>query len=1038
MNQHSQRLNLMVCGGTSCVSQHSFELKQVLEDELHNKGLKDEIQVVTTGCLGFCEACPLMVVKPDDIIYAHLKLKDIPYLVEEHFLKGRPVKRLMYTPPGDGTGITKLSEIGFFRKQILIALRNRGLIDPEKIEDYIARDGYKGLTNALSEMTPDEIIQEVKRSGLRGRGGAGFPTGLKWEYVRNAEGDPKYLICNGDEGDPGAYMDRSIVEGDPHSVLEGMIIGGVAMGIHQGIVYIRNEYPLAFHRINVAIEQAREYGLLGRDILGSGFDFDVKVVRGAGAFVCGEETSLIASIEGRLAEPRPRPPFPAQSGLWGKPTNINNVETWANVPVIIDRGAAWFSSIGTELSKGTKIFSVVGKVKTTGLVEVPMGLSLGEIIFDICGGIAGDRKFKAVQIGGPSGGCIPASLLDLPVDYEKLTAAGAMMGSGGMVVMDEKSCMVDLAHFFLTFIKDESCGKCLPCREGVPRMLEVLTKIKEGRGEMSDLELLEEISAVVKETSLCGLGKTAANPVISTLRYFREEYESHIKHKKCEAGVCTHLVTSPCQNACPIGTETSSFVAFIAQGKFKEALEVNRLSNPLTSVCGRVCHHPCETACRAGDTDEPIAIRGLKRFVADQGRTNGGRPHVKAVPKQYEKVAVVGSGPAGLMAGWELGKAGYNVTIFEAEAVPGGMLAWGIPEYRLPKNILQDEIDDIKALGIEIRLNTRIGRDLTRDDIFAKGYKAIFLATGAPRNLKLGIRGEDYVGVIDPLEFLKSFNLEKKADIGRKVAVVGGGNTAVDVARTAKRLGADVTILYRRTMNEMPAIQEEIEEALAEGVNLNCLALPVEAFSENGRLQKVKCQRMTLQGFDRSGRPRPVPLEDQVFELEVDTLVPAIGQVPELSFLNGKTSLRLTPHKTLEVNPETMATNVPGIFAGGDVVTGPATVLEAMRAGKIAAESIHRYLRGMSLERDYAVQEMGFEVPAVEIDPDEAFSLTRPRMPVLSMRERNRNFKEVELGYSQQEAIDEARRCLRCDLESIRSRGGIKWSDKKSTSAIFT
>ena len=1028
MSAHPYRMNLMVCGGTSCVSHHSFELKQMLEDEIAKHRLEREIQIITTGCFGCCEACPLIVVKPDDIFYANLKAKDIPFLVEEHFLKGRPVKRLTYIPPGDGHGITKLSEVGFFKKQILIALRNRGLIDPEKIEDYIARDGYRALSKALTEMTPEAILAEIKNSGLRGRGGAGFPTGLKWEYVSKSEGEPKYLICNGDEGDPGAYMDRSIVEGDPHSVLEGMAIGARAMGIHQGFVYIRNEYPLAFQRITGAIQLAREYGLLGEDILGTGFDFDIKVVRGAGAFVCGEETSLIASVEGRLAEPRPRPPYPAQCGLWGKPTNINNVETWANVPVIIDRGAKWFSSIGTDLSKGTKVFSVVGKAKTTGLVEVPMGLSLGEIIFDICGGTVRDRKFKAVQIGGPSGGCIPAELLDLPVDYEKLTQAGAMMGSGGMVVMDEKTCMVDLAHFFLTFIKDESCGKCSPCREGVPRMLEILTKIKQGRGEPADIDLLEDLAAVVKDSSLCGLGKTAPNPVTSTLRYFRDEYEAHVRQKKCPAGVCTHLVTSPCQNACPIDTEAASFVAFIAQGKFKEALEVNRMSNPLVSVCSRVCHHPCETFCRAGEVDEPVSVRALKRFVADFEKTNGGRPAVKPAGKKFEKVAIVGSGPAGLMAGWELGKIGYDVTIFEAESIPGGMLAWAIPDYRLPKDVLQSEINAIKALGVEFRLNTRIGQDLTLDDLFERGYRAVFIATGAPQNLSLGIPGENHAGIIDPIQFLKKFNLTKEARIGRRVAVIGGGNTAIDAARTAWRLGSDVTILYRRTRNEMPAIQEEIGEALAEGVKIEYLASPAEACSNNGRLSKITCQRMTLKGFDQSGRPRPIPIEGKFFELEVDTLIPAIGQFPDLTFLNGngKTKLAVSKRRTLEVDPETMATSIPGVFAGGDVVTGPATVLEAMKAGKTAAASIHRFLRGKPLERDYQIAETKFEVPAVAGAIEDLDSLVRPKMPALSVAERRGNFKEVELGLGREEAVKEARRCLRCDLENIKVRGEVK------------
>jgi NADH-quinone oxidoreductase subunit F len=1023
MKKKPYRLHLMVCGGTACVSNHSFEIKEALENELKKKGLEEEVLVVTTGCNGFCEAGPLLVVKPDNIFYNRLTVEDIPHLVEEHFLKGRPVKKLMYVPPKEELPIPKLSDIGFFKNQILLALRNRGLIDPEKIDDYIARDGYKSLTKALTKMTPEEIITEVKNSGLRGRGGAGFPTGVKWEFVRNAEGEPKYLICNGDEGDPGAFMDRSIIEADPHSVLEGMLIGARGIGAKEGFIYVRNEYPLALQRMYIAIDQAREYGLLGKDILGTGFDFDVTVVRGAGAFVCGEETALMASVEGRLGEPRPRPPYPAQSGLWGKPTNINNVETWANVPVIIDRGAKWYSSIGTELSKGTKVFSVVGKVKDTGLVEVPMGLSLGDIIFDICGGILKDRKFKAVQIGGPSGGCVPAKLLNLPVDYEQLTQAGSMMGSGGMVAIDENTCMVDLAHYFLTFTKGESCGKCTPCREGIPRMLEILSKIKEGRGEMEDLTLLEDLATSIKATALCGLGNTAPNPVLTTLRYFRNEYEDHIKYKKCPAGVCNEIVSSPCHHTCPIGTEASSYVALIAQGKFKEALEVNRWVNPLPSVCGRVCHHPCEIRCRAGEVAEPIAIRHLKRFIADYERTNGGRPSVKPVSKKYEKVAIIGSGPAGLMAGWELGKQGYEATIFEAESVPGGMLAWGIPEYRLPKNILNSEIEAIKELGVEIKTNTPIGKDLTIDDLFKQGYKAVFIATGAPVNMKLGIPGEDVEGVIDPIEFLKKYNLNKEAKVGQKVAVIGGGNTAIDSARTAWRLGAEVTILYRRTRPEMPANEEEIDEALKEGIKIDFLTLPIKAYAKNGKLYKIKCTRMALGDFDKSGRRRPVPVEGSEFEMEIDTLIPAIGQQPDLTFLDGKGKLKISKWNTLEVDPETKATNMPGMFAGGDVVSGPATVLEAMQAGKIAAESIHKYLRGESLERDYKPTEPKLEVPAAEVTPEEAEELERPEMPALSVEERKGNFKEVELGLSEELAIREAKRCLRCDLES---KGGKK------------
>lgn len=1023
MKDKLYRLHLMVCGGTACVSNHAFEIKEALEKELKKQGLEDEVLVVTTGCNGFCEAGPLLVVKPDNIFYNLLTVEKIPHLVEEHFLKGRPVKEFMYTPPAEKSPVPKLSDIGFFKKQILIALRNRGLIDPEKIDDYIARDGYTAIAKALTKMTPEGIIKEIKEAGLRGRGGAGFPTGLKWEFVRNAEGEPKYIICNADEGDPGAYMDRSIAEADPHSVLEGMLIGAKAIGAKKGFIYIRNEYPLAVQRMYIAIDQAREYGLLGKDILGTGFDFDVEIVKGAGAFVCGEETALMASVEGRLGEPRPRPPYPAQSGLWEKPTNINNVETWSNIAPIINRGAKWYSSIGTELSKGTKVFSVVGKVKDTGLVEVPMGISLGEIIFDICGGILKDRKFKAATIGGPSGGCVPAELLNLPVDYEQLTKAGSMMGSGGMVITDENTCMVDMAHYFLSFTKDESCGKCTPCREGIPRMYEILTKIKEGRGELEDLDLLEDLAINIKATALCGLGNTAPNPVLTTLRYFKDEYVAHIIYKKCPAGVCNDIVSSPCHHTCPIDTEACSYVALIAQGKFKEALEVNRWVNPLPSICGRVCHHPCETRCRAGEVGEPIAIRHLKRFVSDYERTNGGRPSVTRVPKKYEKVAIVGSGPAGLMAGWELVKQGYDVTIFEAERVPGGMLAWGIPEYRLPKDILNSEIDAIKELGVEIKTNTSIGKDITLDNLFSKGYKAVFIATGAPVNLKLGIPGEEVEGVIDPIEFLKKYNLEKEAKIGKKVAVIGGGNTAIDAARTAWRLGADVTILYRRTRPEMPANEEEIDETIEEGIKIEFLTLPIEAYAENGKLTKIKCTRMALSDFDKSGRRRPVPVEGSDFEMEIDTLIPAIGQQPDLAFLNGNTKLNISKWKTLEVDPETMATNVQGIFAGGDVVSGPANVLEAMQAGKIAAESMHKYLRGESFVREYKPTKPRLEVSPVELTHEEANELERPKIPSLPLEKRIGTFKEVELGFSKDIAIKEAKRCLRCDLES---KGGKK------------
>lgn len=542
MDNGTYRTHLMICAGTGCVSNRSLRVKDALEREIQKASLEHEVLLVTTGCNGFCAQGPIMVVQPEGIFYQMLTEEDIPHLVEEHLLKGRPVEKLMYTPPMGERPIPKMSDLGFFSKQRLIALRNRGLIDPEEIDEYIARDGYRALARALTSMTSEEIIEEIKASGLRGRGGAGFPTGRKWEFARQAKGDEKYIVCNADEGDPGAFMDRSIIESDPHSVLEGMLIGAKAIGATHGYVYIRSEYPIALERLNIAMKQAREYGLLGEDILGTGFHFDLTVFRGAGAFVCGEETALIASLEGKTPEPRIRPPFPAESGIRAKPTNINNVETWANVPEIINRGAQWFSELGTETSKGTKVFSLVGKVNNTGLVEVPMGITMREIIYDIGGGIPDHKRFKAVQTGGPSGGCIPESLLDLPIDYERLAEVGSIMGSGGMIVMDEDTCMVDVAKYFLDFLRDESCGKCTSCREGIEAMYQVVTDICEGRGKEEDLPLLEELSLAVKDASLCALGGTAPNPVLSTLRYFRDEYEAHIQEKRCPAGVCRELI----------------------------------------------------------------------------------------------------------------------------------------------------------------------------------------------------------------------------------------------------------------------------------------------------------------------------------------------------------------------------------------------------------------------------------------------------------------------------------------------------------------
>jgi len=598
------RTYLMVCAGTGCVANQSMKIKDKLEGELVKRGLQNEVSVVTTGCNGFCAVGPIMVVLPDGIFYQLLKETDIPHLVEEHFLKGRPVKELMYIPPKEKNPIPRMSDIPFFADQTLIVLRNRGLINPENIDESIARGGYDAIAKVLTSMTPEQVINEIKASGLRGRGGGGFPTGIKWETCRHAHGETKYIICNADEGDPGAFMDRSTIESDPHAVIEGMLIGAFAVGSSQGFIYIRNEYPIALERLKTALQQARDYGLLGDNIFDLGFKFDIRVVRGAGAFVCGESTALMASLEGRPGEPRAKYVHTVERGLWDCPTCLNNVETWANVPQIMLKGAKWFSSIGTGDvsedpwggSKGTKVFSLAGKVNNTGLIEVPMGITLRKIIFDIGGGIKDGKKFKAVQTGGPSGGFIPESLLDLPVDFEELTRVGSMMGSGGMVVTDEDNCMVDMAKYFLTFTQEESCGKCIPCREGTKRMLDILEKITNGEGTEEDLALLEELSNMVIESSLCALGGSAPNPVLTTLKYFREEYETHVKDKKCPALSCKKLITylidpvacvdkghgcDVCRKNCPDGSIT---------GETKKVHAIDVMKCGRCGICYDVCN----------------------------------------------------------------------------------------------------------------------------------------------------------------------------------------------------------------------------------------------------------------------------------------------------------------------------------------------------------------------------------------------------------------------------------------------------------------
>ncbi|HDR14386.1 MAG TPA: NADH-quinone oxidoreductase subunit NuoF, partial [Desulfobacteraceae bacterium] len=921
--------------------------------------------------------------------------------------------------PGSKLGIPSIRDVPFFAGQELRILRNRGLIDPEEIEDYIARDGYSGMARALGTMTPEQIVEEVLASGLRGRGGAGFPTGLKWRFAAGSKADVKYVLCNADEGDPGAYMDRSLLEGDPHSVLEGMVIAAKAIGAHQGYIYCRAEYPLAIKTLTSAIEQARGYGLLGENILGTGFDFDLSIYQGAGAFVCGEETALMTSIEGKRGEPRSRPPFPAVSGLWGKPSVLNNVETLASIGQIIEKGAAWFSSVGREKSKGTKIFALTGDVCNVGLVEVPMGIPLGTVVFDIGGGIPGGKKFKAAQLGGPSGGCIPAEHLNAAVDYETVAKLGAIMGSGGMIVMDEDKCAVDMARFFMDFCQDESCGKCTPCREGTKRMLEILENICQGRGRNGDIELLEEMAENIKRSALCGLGQTAPNPVLSTIRYFRSEYEAHINEKRCPAVVCSALFKSPCRHACPAGMDIPSYIALVRAERLEDAYKVLLRSNPFPAVCGRVCDHKCQFKCRRGTADGAVSIKNLKRFITD----NAVRPAVStAAVTRVEKIAVIGAGPAGLTAARDLAMRGYEVVVFESRPEAGGWMRWGIPEYRLPRDILGAEISDMAKLGVEIRTGTEVGRDISFKEI-DDGFDYVFLAIGARRSSKMNIPGEDMDGVHGGVEFLSDFNadpdswLEGRKMLGGRVAVIGGGNTAIDAARTAVRLGAEVTIFYRRERRDMPAQEAEITAAEQEGVRVEYMAAPVEIVGDDHRVRAVKLRKMMPGDFDASGRRRPIPGEGGVSTVDVDAVVVAVGQAADTAFLGDDTGVKINKRSYLETTGGwTTATGNARYFAGGDAVTGPATVIEAIAAGQRAACEIDEAVRNANGEPPYqAPPEEEILIPLVieEEDQDRAPAA----MPELDAENRRRSFAEVELGYDAGTAIREATRCLRCDAE---------------------
>ena len=1001
----------MICYGTGCVSANCQGVRDALVEELEARGLTDSIAVIERGCMGTCAVGPVVYVLPDETYYTEMDADKIREVVEKHFVGGQPVEEYTFYDYVQRKRISNIHEVSFFKDQVRIALRNCGLIDVNTINSYIAKDGYLALAKTLKKGDGRAVIEEMKKSGLRGRGGGGFPTGVKWEAGYNAPEGQKYIICNADEGDPGAFMDRSVFEGDPHSVIEGMLLGGYAIGASKGVVYIRAEYPIAIRRLEAAMAQAREEGLLGRNILGAGFDFDLEIRIGAGAFVCGEETALMASVEGQRGEPRQKPPFPFQKGLFGKPSIINNVETFANVPPIILNGADWFRQYGTPESPGTKVFALTGDINNSGLVEIPMGMPLGDVVFDIGGGIPDGKKYKSAQTGGPSGGCITPANLNVPTEYAALKDLGTIMGSGGLIVMDEDTCMVDTARFYMEFIQEESCGQCVPCRVGTQRMLEILTRITEGKGEEGDIDKLLLLGEAISETAICGLGQTAANPVVSTIKNFRAEFEEHIKYKKCRAGVCSDLFTSPCQNTCPAGVNVPGYTALIAEGRFVDAYNLIRQENPFPSVCGRICTRPCESKCRRAMTDEAIAICDLKRFVADYAHRNR-EAFTKDIVylRNGKKVSIIGAGAAGLTCGHYLVRLGYDVDVYEAEDVAGGVLAYGIPEYRLPKAVLQQEIALVEKEGVRIHLGEAIGGTLQFDEL-RKNSDALFVSIGTQMPLRVGIPGEDLKGVVHGLDFLRQVTLRQgDAQAGRNVAVIGGGNTAIDSARTALRLGAEkVTILYRRTKDAMPANEMEIHEALEEGIALIELASPVRFVDDgNGKICGIECEAMTLGAFGPDGRRKSVPSGKPNFTVACDMVVPAISQQADLPFIPVD-KIGRTRWGTFTVDDD-MMTTMEGVFAGGDIVRGPDTVIQAIADGKKAAEAIDKYLGGtgvLNKGEEIAINFKG--------DEDEIVELPRYPLEMLSPEKRKGCFDEVVLGYHKLTAMAEAMRCLHCE-----------------------
>ena len=983
---------------------------------------RSDIAITTSGCIGLCSREPLITVEllgQEPMIYQRVDDQKAQQIFKQHILggkakvdfalaRGKAVNEERAPMNSDLEGIIPhISELKFFALQQSWLLRNKGEIDPDRIDDYIWRDGYLAAAKALLKMTPSEIISEVKVSGLRGRWVGGFPVGIILEFCANSKEEIRYVLGSIDEGDPGAFVGRSLIEADPHSVIEGMIISARAIGAHQGYLDCRAEHLLAGKRLNIAVDQARKRGLLGKDILGSGFDFDIEVFHGAGALGSVEGTGRVEGIEGSRSMPRPS--LAAISGLWEKPTFLNNVETYANIARIIQMGGQAYADTGTETSKGTKLFCLAGKVRNVGLVEVPMGTTVGEIVFDIGGGVLHGKKFKGVQFGGLAGGSIPSEHLNTPIDYDALAKVGVSLGSA-MTVVDDDICMVDMFRSFADFCQDDVFGKCASCRAETDQMREILERITQGQGRGEDIKLLEGLAQRIKDNALCSLGQATPNPILSSFRNFRHEFESHIYGRRCPAAVCSNLFKSPCQHTCPIGMDAPAYIALILAGRLDDAYRVLKQTNPFPSVCGRVCDHECQTKCRRGHLDEPIAIMHLKRFITDHAK----RPKIEPLPvTRKEKAAVVGAGPSGLTAALELRKRGYGVTVFEESPEAGGMLRWAIPAFRLPREGLDHDIEEILRTGVELRTNTCVGRDLAFEEL-DREFDLIYLATGAPKSPPLNIPGEDGEGVFGAVELLRAYHLGKEIKVGRNVAVIGGGLLALDAARTAIRLGAKkVTLYYRRELSDMPA-PWEIDPAEKEGVKIMCLVTPVRIVTQYGRVIRLELAHMRLGKFDRSGHKLLIPILGSEFTEKAETVIWAVSQVADLDFLSGKSGIE-EGQSGIKVDKIFRTTN-PKVWAGGDVISGSGMIMDAIKAGQEAARAMDEAVRLANGEGPWTAQKEDL-MEILSESKENTIEKPQTPMPEVLPELRRKDFREVRLGYTLEMALAEARRCLRCDVK---------------------